>query len=188
MLGVCLIAAPASAELIEFTFAGEIEQANGDPPGPWGPAEVGQLFEVRYVFDTEEPDQNSAASLGIYNLLEAEITVDGIAFDATGYIRIDLDGVAYDYEAVFAFGELEMFSEVLLIGDNLYTNDDLLTDIILDEFTTGRAFRAIWSDGIGGLGIMRGDLDTFSRRVIPTPGILNVLLISGLRINRRQRS
>jgi hypothetical protein len=183
-LGVVMaLAPPAEADLIEFTFEGEVYEVDGMPPAPWDEVEVGSTFSVRYIFDSEQEDQAPGSpSYGIYEMLAVWVALDGIELEATPFeINIDNDvGFGDSYLAGF-YGPFEGSSgAVNLLGPfDLFESDALPLDLDLDAF--GNADfgfgGAPWFD-------VDGTITSFESRVVPAPSGFVVLLVAGGLIRR----
>jgi hypothetical protein len=179
---------PATAELIEFTFEGELFQVLGEPLPPWEDVEVGSSYTVSYVFDSETPDESDLEHIGLYFFEYADITLDDATIRGeTVWLRLDLEYLwLFDnYHVTFTdFPTGWSGGTIDLIGPNdLFETDALPLDLDLDAFTGQQAFEFI------GPGFeLRGNIQTFSRRIVPGPSALVVLLIGGFMHRRRSRT
>jgi hypothetical protein len=178
-----LCTAPASAELIEFTFTGEVEVVQGLPPAPWADVTVGTPWELRYIFDSEAPDQDDGHLFGIYEGLSASIIV-GDAMAATTEVEIEVDLLVNIYRVEFpdylpgGFGAIELVS-----GSNPLPDDSLPTNLQLSEFST--QFIELGDDVTW---YISGPIQTFTSQVIPAPAVFAMLLGGAVIPHSRRRS
>ena len=79
VLVVCAaIAVPALAEPITFTFDGTISTVNGALLAPFQDTQVGDLYELTYVFESLTPDVEPDPTIGTYHALsEFTVEIDG---------------------------------------------------------------------------------------------------------------
>jgi hypothetical protein len=180
-----LAAGPASAELIEFTFEGELDLVEGTPPAPWEGTEVGSTFSMRYVFDSEAPDLVGSPSRGVYEMEAIWMGLDGIELPAIGnFIEVNLaDFPPFHMYFVSFTGIGENGNgNIAMFGFDVFETDALPTNLDLADFD--------WSRRLEWIGIdweLRGDVLSFERRIVPTPSTLFVVLLLGGRSGRRRR-
>jgi hypothetical protein len=180
-----LSAGPASAELIEFTFEGELDLVEGTPPPPWEGTEVGSTFSMRYVFDSEAEDHFGDPSTGLYDIEAIWMGLDGIELPAIGnFIEVNLADFPPFHMYFVSFTGLPQGGNgnIALFGHDVFETDALPTDLDLADFD--------WSRRLEWLGIgweLRGDVLSFERRIVPTPSTLLVVLLLGGRSGRRRR-
>jgi hypothetical protein len=182
MLGVCLIAAPASAELIEFTFTGEIDLVVGEAPAPWADVQIGTPWTMRYVFDSEEPDQATSIERGFYDLISAEIEIDGASQTTDqGWIQIRLNENYYSATMIdFPFGG---GAGISLYGPpSAFPDDSLPPDLDLDDYYPFAQYFEV----VGLTFEFEGDVLDFSSAVIPAPTVMPLMMF-GMFLARRRR-
>jgi hypothetical protein len=177
-----LCTAPASAELIEFTFTGEVEVVQGLPPAPWADVTVGTPWELRYIFDSEAPDQDDGHLFGIYEGLSASIIV-GDAMAATTEVEIEVDLLVNRYSVTV--DGLPNSNGVLV---DLRFNVPLSSDALPVTFDPQLFSSTQFSNGAVGW-IYGGDVMGFSSQVIPAPGVfaLPLMVVGGSLTRRRPR-
>ena len=179
------VAAPAGADFYQFTFGGEIDVINGVVPEPWETVHVGSEFEYTYIFDSEAEDQSGLPWLGRYDLLWAQVTIEGVA-QATEDGLIFVENSGNDrYTAYFENLPIGGASgNVSLTGrDDVIDSDDLLLDIDLDDWVHGTLFEAI---GVG-LFEIYGHVTSFEGDIIPGPSALPCLVTGALLTSRRRQ-
>jgi hypothetical protein len=174
ILGAMMMLAPsATAELIEFTFEGELDLVEGTPPPPWEGTEVGSTFSMRYVFDSEAPDLVGSPSRGVYEMEAIWMGLDGIELPAIGnFIEVNLADFPpfHLYEVSFTGIGENGNGNIKLFGFDVFETDALPTDLDLADFD--------WSRRLEWLGIdweLRGDVLSFERRIVPVPSTLVVV-------------
>jgi hypothetical protein len=182
-------AAMARAELIEFTFGGELEQVVGEVPHPWSGVGPGTPFSVTYVFDSDAPDQDNSPAFGVYDaILSYAVTMDGVSLTTeTGSIRVELTGIP-NYAARFSILPIGTGASgsVLLSGFGALEDDSLPLDINLDQWTFGRTFEIVGLNN-GEHYEAAGVIETFSRRIVPSPGTLTTTVLYILLGSKRRR-
>jgi hypothetical protein len=182
-------AGPASAELIEFTFEGEIDFLVGQAPAPWDNVELGDPFRVVYVFDSEAEDQESSPYTGIYEVLSLTVEIDGAGQEAglagIGVRLFDPPAGWDEYRAGFYDLPIGASGNVRLVGWSVFETDELPLTLDLDDFDVSQRFEVIQS---GGGFELKGGVDSFSARLIPAPSALSmsVLFIFGFRRRTRR--
>jgi len=187
-----LAAAPAHAELLyEFTFHATVTQKWGDNPDhPWGGVEIGDPASFTYVIDVEQEDQVPDGSLGIYDLVTAEISYGGIAVVPRdiGHMEVDLlagaGSQAVDVvvrrvwtDNIYEGGIFE------LRGFNVLPDDSIPIDFDLFDFTTERSIE--YGDGTIAF---RAVFHSYEYTIVPAPGAALALTLGALfRFGRRRR-
>jgi hypothetical protein len=183
-----LSAGPASAELYEFTFGGEIDFLLGEAPEPWDQVELGDPFSVVYVFDSEAEDQEPFPYHGVYDVLSLTVEIDGASQEA-GLAGIGLwlfePPAGWDrYRTSFTDLPIGATGKIELIGWDVFDTDELPLSLDLGDFELGRYFELVQS---GGGFELAGDVSAFSARVIPMPGALFITVSLLLGFRRRTR-
>jgi hypothetical protein len=177
----------AQAELIEHTFAGEVDFLNGTLPTPWQDVELGDTWEFTYIFDSETPDQfPTVDTLGVYEVISAELTFNGLSIQPLS-TEISVDLMVGVHTVSFDFVDVDNGAINLIPppgeGDNLpitFNIDDLLVQPQLAYLGTTRGDEIFQ---------LYGDVDTFTSQVIPAPAVFAMLLTSaGIRRTPRRRS
>jgi hypothetical protein len=183
-----LSAGPASAELIEFTFGGEIDFLLGEAPEPWDQVELGDPFSVVYIFDSEAEDQEPFPLHGVYEVLSLTIEIGGASQDAglavIGVRLLDPPAGWDEYRTTFTELPIGASGTVELIGWSVFETDALPVTLDLDDFDVARRFEVVQS---GGGFDFKGEVFDFSARVVPTPSALAVMVSFMLGSRRRKR-
>jgi hypothetical protein len=183
-----LAAGPASAELYEFTFGGEIDFLLGEAPEPWDQVELGDPFSVVYVFDSEAEDQEPFPLHGVYEVLSLTIEIGGAGQNAglaaTDVILFDPPSGVDRYRTAFTDLPIEASGDVELVGWSVFETDELPVNLELDDFDVSRRFEVVQS--AGGFDF-RGGVSTFGARVVPAPSALFMAISLMFGFGRRRR-
>ncbi len=187
-----LHAAPAHAELLyEFTFHATVTQKWGENPDhPWGGVEIGDPASFTYVIDVEQEDQVPDGSLGIYDLVTAEISYGGIAVVPRdiGHMEVDLlhGGGSQSIDVVVRRVWTDNFFEggiFRLTGFNVLPDDAIPIDFDLFDFTTERSIE--YGDGTIAF---RAVFDSYEYQIVPAPGAAIAIALGVMfRGGRRRR-
>jgi hypothetical protein len=171
-LAVMSAQAATYADLIEFTFEGEIDSVSGDIPDPWSDTTIGSLFSVVYVFDSNTPDLlPDVPDEGLYAVEHLSVGIEGID-QAADFAQIGVQKLLVeDRYRVDFFDVLNGDGgDIVLAGVDVFLSDALPLDLDLDDFTLGRSFELIGLDYE-----IHGSVSFFTRAVVPSPG--GVLLL-----------
>jgi hypothetical protein len=183
-----LAAGPASAELYEFTFGGEIDFLLGEAPEPWDQVELGDPFSVVYIFDSEAEDQEPFPYHGVYEVIELTVEINGVSQDAglavIGVRLFDPPAGWDEYRTSFTDLPIDASGNISLIGWSVFETDELPTTLNLDDFDVLRGFEVV---GSGGTFDFSGEVSSFSAQVVPTPGALMTTALLMLGFRRRTR-
>jgi hypothetical protein len=176
------LAEPTCADFYEFTFGGVIDVVDGIVPEPWETVHVGSEFEFSYIFDSEAEDQAPASWFGIYDILWAQLTIEGAAQETLGgeiYV-INLADDSY----IVNFWDLPIGAggDVHLTGSDPIDSDELPLDINLDDWGINQGF-----EGGGDGWRFAGTVVDFSGKIVPNVGTLWLMAIASLLGKRRQR-
>ena len=172
------LAEPACDDFYQFTFGGVIDVVDGVVPEPWATVHVGSEFEFSYIFDSEAEDQMGIPWIGWYDILYAELTIEG-AVQATreGEIRI-IDLTKDDYIVYFSDLPIGAGGGLHLSGWEVLDSDELPLDINLDDWDA-----ALFEVGGGGFSI-KATATSFTGHIVPVPGTLMILVIWGMKATR----
>ena len=176
------IAEPACADFYQFTFGGEIHTVDGFVPEPWEDVHVGSEFELTYVFDSETPDQVPINWIGVYDVMWAEVTIDGAPQFTEDSTIVIMDEGLDRYSVQFRDLPVGADGVINLVGWDVIESDDLLLDINLADWTTVQAFK------LGGAGFeVYGHVDSFGSQIVPAPAGLPCIFVVVLLRGRRRR-
>ncbi|MHC5023321.1 MAG: hypothetical protein ACYTGG_05350 [Planctomycetota bacterium] len=183
VLAALSCAASAGAGLVEFTFEGIIDQIDGTPGAPWDVVEVGDPWEVSYIFESDQPDQIGSPFEGLYDFETLTFTLDDVSETTTaGEIDVILGGFD-EYAVLIGQGAGGISGSVRLLGFDVFDTDALPLDLDLDDFTSKRL-----EVGIGGQATFRGFVTTFSVRDVPSPSGFLLLVTMFIRGSRSRGS
>ena len=183
VMGMGVVIAPARADIIEFTFGGNIRMVTGPSP-----VSVGDSFAFSYIFDSETMDIDPAPNFGLYPAIsQADVVAGSFMHSASqGDISVLDNGIAGDsYQGIFndplvvAGANLGQIVGAVFMNDSLPDDLDLNAFDIRDFFLQVEVGPAVWE--------ARGRIETFRRRVIPGPGVMAVGLLGALGLGVRRR-
>lgn len=174
----------ADAHLIQFTFRGQVDTVQGDVPDPWGDTAVGSIFSVVYVFDSETPDLwPDIPDEGLYAVESLSVGIDDVYLSAQSAEIIVADLLVEDQYFVYFNDVLDdAGGNLFLAGEHAFDSDALPLDLDLDDFNLNTAF-----EFLGAEYRIDGTVDSFSRKVVPSPSTF-VLLGLGMTSLGRRRS
>ena len=186
LMSTGLVRVSANADFYQFTFGGEVVELEGVIPEPWDGVDVGSVFEVSYIFDSEAEDQHWHDDIGKYAIISAEITVDGVSQITTiGEIEIRLDEQLYKV----------LLSDLPIGADGGFglwgyagtvETDELPLTLDLDDFAPPHVFtvNGYYMDWWH----FKGHIETFSSEIIPAPASIALLGVGLLFRSRRKRA
>jgi hypothetical protein len=173
-----IAASGAQADLIQFTFTGEVTLIDGEPAGLWQDVALGSPWSVTYVFDNEAPD------LIPFDPTRARYEAEWLRLEIGGAstlvaeptIELTLD-VVQIYEVNFsalpiAGGDVELF------GFDVFKSDALPRTLHVDRFNLAQLEMGSSLDNSPFF--LQGEVLNFSSEVVPAPSTLPALLLPAL--------
>lgn len=200
MAASCTAAPTASADYYEATLTGTITYAEfyGPPPAPLAGIAVGQTYTyvVRTELDPSFQSEIQAAYAGLSSPMSSLHIDDG---SPSGIDVPMSNAIAYPIETLYLPNVIySLNTRVAIAGTSLYAgaavgsntpplvqnNTGLLLDfdeslLVLEGFYIG-ADPATPSN-------VAGTVDTFSARIVPSPGVAGVLALFGVPLAARRR-
>lgn len=185
-LSSLVVAGSANADLIEFTFRGQIDTIGGAIPAP---VLVGDDYEFRFRFDSAAADMDGAPNVGNYmgSIYRSWITIGtyNIQQNFPADIFVLNDGFAGDSYSANVFGPVtSTILNMTNLGGAAFGSDALPANLNLNNWQI-RSFSfqqdvgpAYWSAD--------GDVTGFESRIVPGVGTLGVPVALGL-LRRRRR-
>lgn len=182
----CLCASNTSAELIQFTFTGEVTEIGGELWDPWLDTQLGDSVTVQYIVDSNAEDNALGPHLGLYFVSELTFAISGVFQTAvSGSIVID-NNYAYpwqdQYATTFILGD-EQIGSFSFSGTELFSSDALPTDVDWVQNATDH-------NGMTGFApdnsrFIRYQFTSWNAVVVPGAPTLLVLLLGISRKRRR---
>ncbi|MBC7772586.1 MAG: hypothetical protein H7210_08850 [Pyrinomonadaceae bacterium] len=136
-LAVCTASTISSADIIRFTFRGEVTGIEGSLPPP-PEITIGTPYEFTYVFDTETTDTDPDPQGGAYegSIRRSRLNINGYGFETrSGAIHILNDGFAGDsYQGAVQDPIRRAAINLTSLGGGALSSDELPEDLTLADF------------------------------------------------------
>jgi hypothetical protein len=184
-LGMC--AYTAHAEYIQFTLTGEVTDVTGLPWDPWSDTQVGDAFQLQYIFDSDAQDTVSGSNHGRYSFIELSVSIGSNMLSTTeGYIDIDYQyGPLSDYYSVhFDFTD-QLSGWGGMAGEDMLPSDALPTDLDWTQFAS-TDFWGVINSHPAGQGPIYYVITDFQSAVVPATPTLFIFATCMFARRRRQ--